>query len=450
MNDFRLIADEIADDVATGRLRLGDRLMPQRTFAYERGIAPSTAGRVYAELVHRGIVTGEVGRGTYVCAPSSQQKPALAEPASAAIDMETNYPILPDQHRLLSSALSVLASRADALDAAMNAPFVQGTASARTAVAQLLTAPDWHPTASSILFAGNGRQALAAAFSALVPVGGRIGFEALTYPVAGAIAGKLGFVAVALAMDGDGVRPDAVEKAHRDAPLHALYLQPTVQNPLGTTISSERRAQIAKLLQRLQGPVAIEDRVYAFLDDTAPPPLAAYAPDHVIVVDSLSKRVSPGLTLGFLAAPEHLVSKITKALITGAWTAQGFALDIGVRWIADGTVAELEAAKRTDARARQSISSAALAGLNTRQNPASYHVLLDLAATWRADAFVRAAELQGIAISPASAFAVSRGHAPNAVRLALAAPKIEELTSALYALANLARSEPEAAVNQCD
>ncbi len=361
--------------------------------------------------------------------------------------METNYPVLPDQHRLLAPALAVLATRADALNASMSAPHVQGSASARTAVATALAGQGWDPAPDSLLFAGNGRQALAAAFSALAPVGARIGFEALTYPVARAIATRLGIVAVPLAMDADGLRPDAVEKAHQAAPLHAIYLQPTLQNPLGATMSAQRRADLAKLLECLQGPIAVEDRVYAFLDEAAPPPLAAFAPDHVVVVDSLSKRISPGLTLGFLSAPEHLVSRLAKALISGAWMAQGFSLDIGVRWLSDGTVAALEAAKRADAVARQSMAMAALTGLNIRANPAAYHLLLDLPAPWRADAYVLAAERRGIAITPASAFTVSPGHAPNAVRLALAPPALDELSSSLRTLAALARSEGDPTVS---
>jgi DNA-binding transcriptional MocR family regulator len=445
MDDYRKIAAQIAEDVASGRLQPGDRLPPQRRFAYERGIAPSTAGRVYADLVRRGIATGEVGRGTFVRAEAPQLKPALAEPPSARIDMETNYPVLPEQHRLLAPALAVLASRPDALNASMCATNVQGSAPVRAATATALASQSWDPAPESLLFAGNGRQALAAAFSALAPVGERIGFEALTYPVARAIAARLGIDAVPLAMDADGLRPDAVERAHQAAPLRAIYLQPTLQNPLGTTMPAQRRADLAELLKRLQGPIAVEDRVYAFLEKTAPPPLAAFAPDHVVVVDSLSKRISPGLTLGFLCAPEQLVARLAKALISGAWMAQGFSMDIGVRWLSDGTVTALEAAKRADALMRQSIAMETLKGLNIRANPAAYHLLLDLPAPWRADAYVLAAERQGIAITPASAFAVSPGHAPNAVRFALAAPTLDELATSLCALAALARSKIEPA-----
>jgi DNA-binding transcriptional MocR family regulator len=445
MTDFRTIAAEILADIEAGRLQPGDRLPPQREFAYARQIAPSTAGRVYAELVRRGILAGEVGRGTFVRAPAAAPLPALAEPPMARIDMETNYPILPDQHRLMAPALAILASRADAFGASLRASSVTGSPAARTAFAAGLATPDWRPAAPSLLFAGNGRQGLAAAFAALVPHGERIGVEAMTYPVARSIAARLGMVAVPLAMDSEGVIPDAIEKAHRAAPLRAIYLQPTIHNPLGTTMSQQRRADIAALLERLDGPVIVEDMVYAFREAPAPPPLAAFAPSRVVVVDSLSKRIAPGLTLGMLSVPDPLVAKVARALVSGAWGPQEFSLDVGVRWLADGTVAALEVAKRADARIRQALASSILAGLETGGNPAAYHLMLRLPGAWRADAFVLAAARQGIAVTPSSAFAASAGEAPNAVRLALAAPTLDNLAASLQTLVAIAGSDATSA-----
>ncbi|WP_218577245.1 GntR family transcriptional regulator [Phytohabitans rumicis] len=81
--DYRLIADALADDVTAGRLRPGDRLPPQREFARARGIASSTAARVYGELVRRGLAVGEVGRGTFVRAAAphpTRRSPSRAVP----------------------------------------------------------------------------------------------------------------------------------------------------------------------------------------------------------------------------------------------------------------------------------------------------------------------------------------------------------------------------------
>ncbi|WP_163593376.1 aminotransferase class I/II-fold pyridoxal phosphate-dependent enzyme, partial [Klebsiella variicola] len=98
--------------------------------------------------------------------------------------------------------------------------------------------------------------------------------------------------------------PDALAATHRARPLKAICVQPFLHNPLGASMSGARRAEIAAFLVAEDLP-AIEDAIYAFLVDDAP--LAALAPDHVVLVDSLSKRVAPGLTLGFIAAPQRWV-----------------------------------------------------------------------------------------------------------------------------------------------
>ena len=64
--EYAKLADAVAAEIASGVLKPGDRLPPQRTFAYERKIATSTASRVYTELLRRGLVVGEVGRGTFI------------------------------------------------------------------------------------------------------------------------------------------------------------------------------------------------------------------------------------------------------------------------------------------------------------------------------------------------------------------------------------------------
>ncbi len=71
-------------------------------------------------------------------------------------------------------------------------------------------------------------------------------------------------------------------------------------------------------------------------------------------------------------------------------------------------------------------------------DPQAYHLWLELPETWRAEAYAAAALRQGIALLPASSFAVHPGHAPNAVRLALASPSREELDRALRGLRRLA------------
>ncbi|MEV6942451.1 PLP-dependent aminotransferase family protein [Streptomyces sp. NPDC051172] len=444
MDAYRRIADRIADDIAAGRLRPGERLPPQRKFARRHGIAASTAERAYGELVRRGLVVGEVGRGTFVrAARTGPAGRALTEPATAApVNMELNYPSAPGQSKLLAPALAPML-RPDVLTEALRPAPAAGTAQAREAVAALLTTPGWRPAPDRLLFTGNARQAVAAALASLVRPGGRVGVEELTYPLVKEIAGRLGVRLVALATDEGGLRPESVAAAHRAAPLSALYVQPTLHNPTSVTTGETRRRQLAEVVTDLDVPV-VEDRIWSFLADPgeALDPLAAYAPRLTHVVDGLSKRVAPGLTAGFLVVPAHRVEAVAAAVRSGGWSAGRFALEAGVRWIGDGTVERLVAAKREDAAGRQRLVAEQLEGFRVRCDPRAYFAWWELPAPWRADTFTAAAAAHGVAVTPGTAFVVDPKRTPDAVRLGLASAALPDLERALQVLAGLALRAP--------
>jgi DNA-binding transcriptional MocR family regulator len=437
-NDYVKLADALADDIAAGRLKPGDRLLPQRTFAYRNDIAVSTASRVYSELIRRGLAAGEVGRGTYILG-SASRNPMPPEIPDARIDLEFNFPILPEQSELMAPALAA-ASRPDVLAGTLRLVAPNGTAMARDIAAQFLATAGWQPKAEGLFFTGNGRQAIASALGALVPVGGRLGVEALTYPVVKANARRLGVTLVPLAMDEAGLRPDAIEKAHREVALSAVYLQPLLHNPLGVSLSPGRRQELVKMAEKLDL-MLIEDGVYRFLCDD--PPLTALAPERCILVDSLSKRIAPGLATGFICAPVGLRERIMTSIRSGGWNPAGFAFEVGQRLIADGTADKIAALKHQDAARRQQIAAECLAGLEVHTDRRAYHLWLKLPEPWRSETFVAAAARHGIGVTPSSAFTVGQGHAPNAVRLALASPPLEPLRDALLTLARLLRAGAE-------
>lgn len=443
--EYLRLADAVAAEIASGALKPGDRLPPQRSFAYERKIAVSTASRVYTELLRRGLVVGEVGRGTFVSGEveaSGEPRHGIGlppDPRDARIDLEFNYPLLPTQSAMIARSLKGM-ERPEVLDTVLRPASSIGTSAARAVSAEFLCRGGWTPAAERIVFTANGRQAIAAALAALVPTGGRCGVEALTYPFVKGIAGRLGLTLVPLAMDEHGVRPDAVQKAHRQAQLSALYIQPTIHNPLGVTMPAARRAELLRTVEKLNLPV-IEDMVYGFLGDEAP--LAALAPDSCIVLDSLSKKVAPGLALGFIVSPERFRESIRASARSGGWTASGYALAAGQRLMGDGTVAELVRLKRIDAARRQQLAARILSGFEIQADGKAYHLWLTLPPHWRSQTFVAAAARRDIALTPSTTFAVTPGHAPNAVRLALGAPSIEQLAAGLKTLSGLLGAREE-------
>ena len=438
--EYAAFVDALARRIASGELKPGDRLPPQRAFAYDNGIAISTAGRVYGELLRRGLVVGEVGRGTFVAGAAPPGPAFRSEPLDGRIDLDFNFPTVPEQSALIAKSMAGL-QRADVLSAAMAPVTKRRLDAARAAVAGFVASAQWRPEPDAVIFTGCGRQSIAAAISALVPVGGRLAVEAVSYPLVKSTAARLGVTIVPIGMDAEGPLPDHIARAHRAGALSALYLQPIMHNPLGHTIGAKRRSELIRMANRLDIFI-IEDLVYRFLSDV--PPMAAEAPDRCLVVDSLSKRVAAGAALGWLTVPDGLRDRVTAAMRTGAWNSGPFALDIGVRMMSDGTAAEIARLKRDNARLRQAIVADVLKDFDRDADPGSYHVWLRLPEGWRSEAFAAAAARAGVSITPSSAFAMTPGHAPNAVRLALGLPPAAELKLALERLRDLLRSGPDA------
>jgi DNA-binding transcriptional MocR family regulator len=118
--------------------------------------------------------------------------------------------------------------------------------------------------------------------------------------------------------------------------------------------------------------------------------------------------------------------------------------EIASRWIQDGTAESILARKRKDAGARYRLAVRALDGFTVQGHPDAYHLWLDVPRPWRADTYAEAARRAGVAITPASAFAVGRGATPEAVRICLgAAADKDVLGAALGVLAGLLSAPPE-------
>lgn len=434
-------ADRLAAAITTGRMPPGHRLPPLRHYAFDEGIAFSTAARVYAELRRRGLVSGEVGRGTFVRAAAP--RPSLPEPdREAVIDLEFNSTsVLASDLGALGHALAQVAS-SSSLASATGAASATSRWLRTDLLAVHLSRPGWRVQPEHILSAASGRQAIAAALSALAQPGQPVGLEELTYPMTKTLARRFGFKAVPLAMDQEGVVPEELIRVHKEAGVRVFYLQPTLQNPLGLTMGETRRLEIAEILKRYNM-LAVEDQVYSFLATNAPLPLAALAPENVVLVDSFSKRGFSGLSAGLLHVESvALRSRLVVSLREGAWLASPVVLAVLSNLLEAGVIARLEHQKRAEALARQELLRTILAGFDVHADPRTYHAWLRLPRDWRSEPFCTASLQAGVAVTPGANFAVHPGHAPDAVRLAFSAVDQEDFRTALETLRTILTGQP--------
>ena len=128
---------------------------------------------------------------------------------------------------------------------------------------------------------------------------------------------SLGANLVGLEMtDGDGIEPDALERALRENPRSKLlYLIPTFHNPAGTTMSLERRRAVYAIARRY-GVMILEDNPYGelrFAGEEIPTIKSMDTDGIVIYCGSFSKILSAGMRVGFVCAPAPVAQKMVVA-----------------------------------------------------------------------------------------------------------------------------------------
>jgi len=427
---YKSLVDTFAQAIRSGTMPPGTRLPTHRQLAAEHGLALVTASRVYAELEGMGLVSGEAGRGTFVreiSLPPGQGSGQMTV-APGMLDLNFNYPSLPGQADMLRTALRQLALSGD-LEALLRYQPHAGRSHERAAFARHLLSRGLRVDAEQVLLVSGAQHGLAVTMMALLKPGDVIAVDALTYSGFKVLAETLHLEIVAIPVTPLGPDLDALHKLCRKRPVRAVYSMPTLHNPLGWVMDMARREQLVSIA-RQHNLMIIEDAAYAFLAEDAPPPLATLAPERTVYVGGLSKSVATGLRVGFVAAPMEWVKPLERTLMATTWNVPGVMSAIAVAWLEDGTVAQLEAQKRQDAQARQTLAAQVLKGLAYVSHPSSYFLWLPLGEEARADQVAMSLQREGISVSTAEPFAVS-AHVPHALRLALGSVALPALREAL-------------------
>ncbi|PWG62054.1 aminotransferase-like domain-containing protein [Spiribacter halobius] len=426
---YRAIAAAIAEAIEDGRLAPGERLPTHRALAEALGVTVGTVTRGYAEAERQGLVRARVGSGTYVRGGEADPPEfAIAgdEAASSLIPMGLSLPAPIAREGLLAQALREIAGDRAALADALGYHPEAGIARHREMLAGWLREAWGVPVAAdSLLLSLGGMHGVYLALQALLRPGETLASEALTYPGLIAAARQLGLRHVGLAMDDEGLIPEALEAACRQQGVRAVYCMPNQNNPT-TAVMSEARRQALLTVARREGVTVIEDDVHLVAANERPPNLLELDPERVVYVTGCSKVLAGGLRVGMVHAPAALLARLAEVLRSHCWMAPPLNAEVACRWIGSGVADELAAAQRDELGGRQALAAEKLAGSGARGQPYGFNLWLPLPEPWRASAFVRRCEAEGLLLRSAEPFTVGSLPAPQAVRLSLSAPASRE------------------------
>ncbi len=428
---YRAIADVLAADIEEGRLAPGLRLPTHRELAERVGVTVGTITRAYAEAERRGLIGGEVGRGTYVRhreapRPLLSRAPETAD--DALIELGLNGPATPEGDpaaQALRRTLEALQRSADLSELLAYQPHA-GMASHRKAGAAWISRFGLTVQPDQVVLCSGGQQAMQVALQALTRPGDTVLTESLTYPGMKVLASQHHLRLQGVAVDAQGLVPEALEAACRGG-AKLLYCLPNLQNPTGSVMPPERRERIAAIV-RAQGLTLLEDDAYGLLLEDLPPPLSALVPESSYFIAGVSKLLAPGLRIGYLAAPRRGAEHLAQSASLATRMTPPLTAEICARWINDGTGDELVSLRRQEARERLALAREVLgeAALRGTHGP-TYHLWMELPAHWRSEAFSAQARRHGVSVTPSEVFAVGPAVAPGAIRVCLGAPRTQAL-----------------------
>lgn len=449
---YAAIADALAEDIAGGQLATDDRLPTHRELAKRLGVTVGTVSRAYAEAERRGLVRGEVGRGTFVGGAAAAEPVRFGEPLrddDGTIDLGPSVPASPlhaEEEEVLREAFAAL-GRSPRLASLLAGQPHAGMWSHREAGAAWLEQLGLAVPAQRVLVTSGAQHAMAVTFAVLTRPGDQVLTEAVTFPGMKGLAHLMHLRLQGLPIDGEGLLPDAFERACRKGEAKVLYTIPTHHNPTATVMPEARRLEIVEIARRHRVAI-VEDEVYGFLPAARPPPFAALAPELSYSIYGTSKIVVPGLRVGFLAAPEDRVERLGAGIWATTWMAPPPMVEIVSRWIGDGTIERFAAWRREEAAHRIATARRLLAGVEVDGCPRAYFLWLKLPEPWCAADFVRLARRRGVLVSAPELFVAGRAGVPHAVRVSLAAIRDRRrLEEGLTILAQILAEPPEPCVS---
>ncbi len=307
------IEDQLRRAIRDGVLHQDMAMPSTRDLARQLGVSRRIVVDAYAQLSAEGYLLLRQGARPRVSEAAAAGEPPAAESVAAPVRYDLR-PAVPDvsgfpRQAWLRSVKEALATMTDT-DLGYGDP--RGAEILRAALASYLgRVRGVVADAGRIIVTCGYSQGLDLLCRTLVERGARrIAFEDPSYPEQRELAARAGLECVAVPVDGDGVRVDALARSGADA----VVLTPAHQHPTGVVLSGERRTALLAWL-RETGAFAVDDDYDAEYryDRAAVGALQGLDPDRVVYAGSASKTLAPALRLGWLVLPSALLEPVTAA-----------------------------------------------------------------------------------------------------------------------------------------
>ncbi len=321
---YRRLASALRLAISRGDLTVGEALPPERTLARQLAVSRSTVVAAYEILREEHLLERRQGSGTRIRSAPPQRGNGLASNLNrnTLFRRITEGPggtiYLTGAYLLEPGGLPEHAVRAlgdDLLRLSESSGYSPlGYMPLREAIAQHLSRRGVSTSPEQVLVTAGAQQAIYMAACLFVQRGDSVLVENPTYPGAldafTAVGGRL----VGLRTRRSGVDLTSLAEHLTHVAPRLVYLIPSYQNPVGGVLGEQGRRALADLVQQHQVALLDDDSLSGLSMVGDPPaPVAAFAPNApILTINSLSKLFWAGLRVGWIRAPEPIITQLAR------------------------------------------------------------------------------------------------------------------------------------------
>ena len=330
MKRYEKLADQIAELIRTGVLAPGEKVPSVRHASHTHGVSPSTVFQAYYLLEDRGLILARARSGYFVrelarhslAEPQTSQQPAqttevdvselvfsvlgsLKDPNTVAFG--SAFPS-PDLFPLQRLARSMAQSVRDMPPQAVIADMTEGNPNLRRQIALRYMASGVMLPLEELVITSGAMEALNLCLQCVTQPGDLVAIESPAFYATLQVLERLKLKAVEIPVHPRaGIELAVLSARLASLPIKACWFMSSLQNPLGASMSDDKKRALYELLQRHQVPL-IEDDVYAelYFGSQPPKPVKSFDRDGLVMhCGSFSKCLAPGYRVGWVAGGRY-------------------------------------------------------------------------------------------------------------------------------------------------
>ena len=464
---YRQLYQNIKELIESCKLADGSRLPATRELAGQLGLNRTTVSAAYELLESDGLISGHVGRGSFVTFPANARKnhfdwcevldgTQAAAPGAAPASVPLTSFASSRPSELLFPLEEFQATCEEVIHGAEAQTILQlgspsGYAPLRRYLRELGRAEGVMRDSDDILITSGCQQAFSLLQNTLVRSGETVLLEDPVYPGMRAAFERSGARLIGIPVGRDGIDLEALERAVQRERPRLLAVTPNFQNPTGATLPLAARKTVLRITQSA-GVILVENDIYGPLRYEGEPLPSLKQLDHTgdtILLRSFSKVAFPGLRVGWALGPRPLIGKLTEAKQWSDLHTDQLSQAILLRFAQSGRLEQhrqrmLDSGRERLRAALEACERYLPSGMEFTRPRGGMSLWIRLPESFDAAELLPRAEREGVTYLAGKYFAVSRPHSNN-LRISFAGMTPDQIRSGIAVLGRVFQNELERA-----